>query len=123
MWRQRSRIQAAKEPAPIGKSLKYCLSQITCAARDCCDAWSVLNDAVPGSPQRIAFLKDSIADYSQLIKTFRSDREELKRRRAIADDAETLRLDQGLRVNQRGLELLENALARIQAELDEELSK
>ena len=82
-----------------------------------------MNDAVPGSLQRIAFLKDSIADYSQLIKTFRADREALKKRRALAEGAECLRIDQGLSVNQRGLELLENALARIQAELDEELSK
>ena len=59
----------------------------------------------------------------QLIKTFEADRAELQRRLANADAAETARIEQGLRVNQRGLELLQNALARIRAELAQERAK
>ena len=89
------------------------------AARIC----SLLKRAVAGSPQRIAFLEESSSDYMQLIKTFEGDRVELKRRLATADAAEAARLEQGLRVNQRGLELLQNALARIKAELAQEREK
>ena len=89
------------------------------AARVC----SLLKHAVAGSPQRIAFLEESSSDYMQLIRTFEADRVELQRRLATADPAEAARIEQGLRVNQRGLELLQNALARIKAELAQERAK
>ena len=59
----------------------------------------------------------------QLIRTFEADRLELKQRLATADAAEAARIEQGLRVNQRGLELLQNALARIKTELAQERAK
>ena len=59
----------------------------------------------------------------QLIRTFEADRVELQRRLATANAAEAARIEQGLRVNQRGLELLQNALARIKAELAQERAK
>jgi hypothetical protein len=93
------------------------------SARLAAHVCSLLKCAVAGSPQRIAFLEESSSDYMQLIRTFEADRVELQRRLATADAADAARLEQGLRVNQRGLELLQNALARIKAELAQERSK
>lgn len=78
---------------------------------------------VPGSAQRIEFLKECIDDYSQLIKSFEADRVVLQRRIANAPAADATRLEEGLRVNQRGLDLMGEALARMKVELERELTK
>ncbi|MGH7944754.1 MAG: hypothetical protein ACREF9_07075 [Opitutaceae bacterium] len=72
---------------------------------------------------RIEFLEKSVEEYSQLIKTFEDDRLRLLQIEAAADEKEAARLKETLAANQRGLELLEEALARVQAQLKIERSE
>jgi hypothetical protein len=73
--------------------------------------------------ERIQFLQESITDYSKVILTFEDDRAKLLRSREVADEKEAARLVQKLAEVQRGLDLLEEALASIKAQLDEETSR
>jgi hypothetical protein len=69
---------------------------------------------------RIEFLEQSIKEYSQLIKTFEDDRARLVQLEASVVGNEAVRLRESLAANQRGLDLLEEALARVQAQLNSE---
>ena len=69
--------------------------------------------------EQIKYLEDSISDYLQLIRTFENDRAEMQRRRKTAHGLDATQLDHQLRVNQRGLDLLDEALAKLRAQLEE----
>ena len=69
---------------------------------------------------RIEFLEESVKEYSQLIKTFEEDRVRLIQHEAAAVGAEAERIRESLAANQRGLDLLEEALARVQSQLNSE---
>jgi hypothetical protein len=69
---------------------------------------------------RIEFLEQSVKEYSQLIKTFEEDRVRLVQHEAVAVGAEATRLREAIAANQRGLDLLDEALARVQAQLNSE---
>ena len=69
--------------------------------------------------EQIKYLEDSISDYLQLIKTFENDRAEMQRRRKTSLGLDAAQLDHQLRVNQRGLDLLDEALAKLRAQLEE----
>jgi methionine synthase II (cobalamin-independent) len=69
---------------------------------------------------RIEFLEQSVKEYSQLIKTFEADRVRLVQLEASAVGDEAVRLRESVAANQRGLDLLEEALARVQAQLKSE---
>ena len=71
--------------------------------------------------QRIRHLRDCIADYLELIKTFERERIELQRRRAAADAQEATWIDTQLFANQRGLDLMEQALTKLRERLEDEL--
>jgi len=74
------------------------------------------------SPQRIEFYEASIRDYLQVIETFETDRAGMLQRRTTANEKEAARLDAELQVNQRGLDLLREALAQITERLEKERS-
>jgi hypothetical protein len=67
-------------------------------------------------------LEQSIREYSQLISSFEADHVRLIRLQAGADEKVALRLSEALAANQRGLELIHQALERVRAQLDQERS-
>ena len=69
---------------------------------------------------RIEFLEQSVKEYSQLIKTFEEDRVRMIQHEGAATGAEAARLREALAANKRGLDLLEEALARVQSQLNTE---
>jgi hypothetical protein len=69
---------------------------------------------------RIEFLEQSVKEYSQLIKTFEDDRIRMIQHEAASTGAEAVRLREALAANKRGLDLLEEALARVQSQLNTE---
>jgi hypothetical protein len=72
---------------------------------------------VPQSLQ-IEFLEQSVREYTQLIRTFEADRVRLLHLEAETGNKDTAVIREALLKNQRGLELLEEALARVQQQLD-----
>jgi hypothetical protein len=72
---------------------------------------------------RIEFLEESVRDYSQLIKAFEADRVQLLRRQVGADAKEAAQMREALATNQRGLDLLNEARARVEQQLEQARSE
>ena len=68
---------------------------------------------------RIEFLEQSVREYSQLIRTFETDRQQMLQRGVGSDEGAAAQMRAALATNQRGLDLLHEALARVRQQLEQ----